>query len=184
MLVKGFAMTGWRLGYLAAPKEFAKACSDIQSHCTSAPCSISQKAGLAALQMGFKGGKVISEYIEMYKARRDFIVQRLRSFLFEFCQRFVFRDIQDVHVLQPDGAFYVFPDVSAFVSNGARVEGFGKIDTAEQLCMYLIRHAHIAMVPGDAFGAPGHVRVSYATSMELIEKGLDRFEQFIKQIKR
>ena len=85
---------------------------------------------------------------------------------------------------QPDGAFYVFPDVSALVGNGARVVGFGSIDSTEQLCTYLIQKALVTVVPGEAFGAPGHIRVSYATSMPLLEQALDRIEQALSQIQR
>ena len=85
---------------------------------------------------------------------------------------------------QPDGAFYVFPDVSSVIGNGAHVEGFGQIDSTERLCTYLVQKALVTVVPGEAFGAPGHIRVSYATSMPLLEKGLDRIEQALSQIQR
>ena len=151
---KAYAMTGWRLGYLAAPEYIAKAIDSIQSHSTSNPCSFAQKGGLAAL----KGSQQhVNDMREEFEMRRDYMFDRLSK-------------IDKVTAAKPQGAFYVLADISAF--------GLTSSNFAERL---LSKH-HVAVVPGLAFGDDRTIRFSYATSIDLIKKGLDRFEEFCRSI--
>lgn len=158
---KAYAMTGWRLGYLAAPRHFASAAAVIQSQCTSGASSISQHAAVAALEMGTHGGPLVGDMIVAFQERRDYVVQRLQ-------------EIPGVIISPPDGAFYVLPDFSNFIGEGASAEGFGPVPDVDALARYLIEKAHVALVPGDAFGAPTCIRISYAASMESLKEALDR----------
>lgn len=158
---KAFAMTGWRLGYLAAPQHFATAASAIQSQSTSGASSIAQQAALKALALGPRGGAPVAQMVKAFAERRDYVVERLR-------------DIPGVKLAEPQGAFYVLPDVSAFVGEGAEAREFGPVPDVDALCMYLIKHAHVALVPGDAFGAPNCIRISYAASLQTLQEALDR----------
>ncbi|AEN72188.1 Aspartate transaminase [Rhodothermus marinus SG0.5JP17-172] len=155
---KGFAMTGWRLGYLAAERPIVKAAAKVQSQFTSAPCSISQKAGLAALQMD-KGP--IREMVAAFRQRRDFVLERLQA-------------IDGITCPKPEGAFYLFPQVSAFY--GRRAPDGRTITDSESLCLYLLEQCHVALVPGQAFGDPNGVRISYAASMENLAEAMRRIE--------
>ncbi len=149
---KAYSMTGWRLGYLAAPEPIAKAIDAIQSHSTSNPCSFSQKGGLAAL----KGDQSpVEEMRQEFDVRRQYMVERLTA-------------INRVSVVVPKGAFYVLANISGF--------GLNSTDFAEQL---LAKH-HVAVVPGVAFGDDRTIRLSYATGLDVIKKGLDRIEEFCK----
>ena len=151
---KAYAMTGWRLGYLAAPENIAKAIDAIQSHSTSNPCSFAQKGGLAAL----KGDQqAVSDMRDEFDMRRQYMVNRLRG-------------IARVSVVEPKGAFYVLANISAL--------GLSSNNFADRL---LSKH-HVAVVPGIAFGHDGTVRFSYATSLDIIKTGLDRFEQFCQTL--
>lgn len=156
---KGFAMTGWRMGYLAASNEIVNAVSKIQSQETSAPSSISQKAAEAA----YKGplDEVISMR-EQFKKRRDFMVKSLNA-------------IEGVSCFTPGGAFYVFPDISHYL-NSEKPDG-SKIESSTELCMYLLEEFGLALVPGDAFGEPNGLRMSYAASMNDLEDAMDRFKK-------
>jgi aspartate/glutamate/aspartate-prephenate aminotransferase len=160
---KAFAMTGWRLGYLAAPRHFAAAAAVIQSQSTSGASSIAQHAGVAALEMGAAGGAQVAAMVRAFAERRDFVVRRLRL-------------IPGVALDPPAGAFYVLPDVAALVGDGAVAAGFGPVPDVDALCRYLVESANVALVPGDAFGAPTCVRISYAASMETLAAALDRIE--------
>ncbi len=155
---KGFAMTGWRLGYLVAERPIVKAAAKVQSQFTSAPCSISQKAGLAALQMD-KGP--IREMVAAFRQRRDFVLARLQA-------------IEGITCPKPEGAFYLFPQVSAFY--GRRTPDGRTITDSEALCLYLLEQCHVALVPGQAFGDPNGVRISYAASMENLVEAMRRIE--------
>ncbi|GBG00261.1 aspartate aminotransferase, partial [Raphidocelis subcapitata] len=126
---KSFAMTGWRLGYLAAPQRFADAAAAIQSQSTSGASSISQAAGVAALALGPRGGAPVAAMVEAFEARRDYIVGRLR-------------EIPGIKLAEPQGAFYVLPEMSAFFGPGAAAEGYGPVPDADALAMYLMRVAH------------------------------------------
>jgi aspartate aminotransferase/aspartate/glutamate/aspartate-prephenate aminotransferase len=155
---KGFAMTGWRLGYLAAPRPIAQEAAKVQGQFTSAPSSISQKAGVAALTMDLDP---VRDMVAAFRRRRDYVVERLRS-------------IDGVRCPKPEGAFYVYPDVSAFF--GAERPSGETIEDSEALCFYLLEEHHVALVPGTAFGAPRGLRISYASSMEDLETALGRIE--------
>lgn len=154
---KGYAMTGWRLGYMAAPLPIIKACDKIQSQFTSAPATVSQKAGVAALQMD---PSYITTMVDAFRARRDRVMELLR-------------EIPGLITPKPEGAFYLYPDVSAYFgteSNG-RV-----IDSANELAMYLLERYHVALVPGEGFGSANGLRISYAASMEELEEAMSRIQ--------
>ncbi len=152
---KSYAMTGWRIGYTAAPVELIKAMTVLQSQSTTNPTSIAQAAAAAALTGPQEG---VDAMAREFAVRLDLVVSRLRQ-------------IPGVKTTTPEGAFYVFPDVSAFF--GGRGPD-GVVDTASALSMYLLRHAGVATVPGEGFGAPSHIRLSYAASPTLLEEGLAR----------
>ncbi|MDB6148947.1 MAG: aminotransferase class [Chthoniobacter sp.] len=149
---KAYAMTGWRLGYLAAPEPIAKAIDAIQSHATSNPCSFAQKGALAAL----KGDQqAVTDMREEFDIRRQYMVQRLSS-------------MGRLTVVKPQGAFYVLVNIGQL--------GLSSTNFADRL---LSKH-HVAVVPGVAFGNDSTIRLSYATSMDVLKKGLDRLEEFCK----
>jgi len=151
---KAYAMTGWRLGYLGAPESIAKAIDAIQSHSTSNPCSFAQQGGLAAL----KGDQsAVEEMRQEFDLRRKYMVERLSAF-------------PKVSVVEPKGAFYVLANIGAF--------GLTSSEFAERL---LAKH-HVAVVPGVAFGDDRTIRLSYATGLDIIHKGLDRIEEFCKSL--
>jgi len=155
---KAYAMTGWRLGYMAAPEPIAQAAAKIQGQFTSAPCSITQKAGVAALEMD-KGP--VHEMVAAFRRRRDAVLRRLRA-------------IDGVRCPTPEGAFYLYPDVSSFF--GSTAPDGATIEDSSDLCFYLLEEHDVALVPGTAFGAPDGLRLSYASSMEDLEMALDRIE--------
>lgn len=150
---KGYAMTGWRLGYMAGTKDLIKASEKIQSQFTSGPNSIAQRAGIVALNGDMKP---TADMQIAFQSRRDFVVKALQ-------------EIPGLKVNNPPGAFYVFPDVSAYL-------GKKNIETAEQLCMYLLNEALVSCVTGDAFGNPNCIRISYATSMENLTLAMTRLK--------
>ena len=156
-LSKSHAMTGWRLGYAAGPKDVIGAMTKIQSQSTSNPCSITQKAAVEAL-MGPQG--FIPVMVAEFDKRRKYIVGRLNA-------------IPGVSCSMPVGAFYAFPKVSPLYGKGF---GGKTIKGSADLAAYLLDEAKVAVVSGDAFGADEYIRLSYATSMAVIEKGMDRIE--------
>ncbi len=156
---KGFAMTGWRLGYLAAHIDVVKAVSKIQSQETSAPSSISQAAGLAAYTNDLSE---VYAMREEFKKRRNFMVKSLN-------------EIDGVNCFTPGGAFYVFPDVSSYL--GTSTATGSKIETSTDLCLYLLDEFGLACVPGDAFGEPNGLRMSYAASISDLEEAMIRFKK-------
>ncbi|QQS28070.1 MAG: pyridoxal phosphate-dependent aminotransferase [Sphingobacteriales bacterium] len=156
-LSKGFAMTGWRLGYLAAPLAIAKACDKMQGQFTSATCSIAQRAAIAALTGD------LTPTIEMrdaFKKRRDLILSLLK-------------EIPGLITDVPDGAFYVFPDVSFYLGKS---DGEMTINNTDDLSMYLLHKAHVSTVNGQAFGNENCIRISYATSEENIIEACQRMK--------
>ena len=161
---KGFAMTGWRLGYMAAPPEIRNAASKVQSQFTSAPSSISQKAGVAALEMD---RAPIQEMVDAFQERRDFVLERLRS-------------IDGVRCPTPEGAFYLFPEVSSYLDSHAP-DG-RHIEDSEDLCFYLLEEHDVALVPGIAFGEPDGLRLSYAAAMEDLKEALNRIEKGLQAL--
>ncbi|HMB99063.1 MAG TPA: pyridoxal phosphate-dependent aminotransferase [Balneolaceae bacterium] len=163
---KGFAMTGWRLGYLAADKEITSAVAKLQSQETSAPSSISQKAGIAACNGTMKP---VLEMRNAFKNRRDFLVDALNR-------------IDGVRCFLPSGAFYVFPDVSELY--GSKTELGEKISTSTELCLYLLENFGVAAVPGDAFGEPAGIRLSYAASLSDLHEAVIRIQNGFDSLKR
>jgi aspartate aminotransferase len=155
-LSKTYAMTGWRIGFGLAPAAIIAAMNKLQSHSTSNPTSIAQKAAVEALRGPQDSVKVM---LAEYKKRRDFVVQRLRA-------------IPGVTCAEPRGAFYAYPNLSV-------VLGKNGIANTLQLAERLLSEAHVAVVPGEAFGTEQHIRISYATSMHELERGLDRIHQFV-----
>lgn len=153
---KGFAMTGWRLGYTAGPKAVIDAIAKIQSQETSAPSSISQKAGIAACKGSMKP---VHEMRADFKKRRDFMVDALRS-------------IQGMECFVPSGAFYLFPNIRAFL--GKTTPAGDTIESSTALSMYLLEEHNVATVPGDAFGEPEGLRLSYANSMDELKEAAVR----------
>jgi aspartate aminotransferase len=160
---KTYSMTGWRIGYLAGPKPVIGAINKIQSHSTSNPTSIAQKASVAAL----KGPQdFVKMMVTEFDRRRKMISERLKG-------------IPGVKVFDPKGAFYIFPDFSSYYGRKA---GERVLSNSLDLADYLLEKALIAVVPGAAFGEDGCIRFSYATSMEQIEKGLDRLEKGLREL--
>ncbi|UCD86624.1 MAG: pyridoxal phosphate-dependent aminotransferase [Desulfobacterales bacterium] len=154
---KTYAMTGWRIGYVAGPSEVMAGMNKIQSQSTSNPNSIAQKAAVAALN-GPQDS--INDMLEAFDQRRKYLLQRLNA-------------IKGVHCNVPGGAFYAFPNFSHYFN--AKTEG-GTIRGSVDLCEYLLTEARVALVPGAAFGDDSFIRFSYATGLETIEEGLDRIE--------
>jgi aspartate aminotransferase len=152
---KGYAMTGWRIGYIGAPTWIAKACDKMQGQFTSGASSISQKAAVTALR---SGGAFFQEMQNIYRRRRDLVVEALRK-------------IPGMKVNMPMGAFYVFPDVSGFFG---KTDGATVINNPNDLSMYLLKDAQVAVVTGEAFGDNHCIRISYATSDDLLQKAMDR----------
>jgi aspartate aminotransferase len=152
---KAYAMTGWRIGYAAGPRDLLTAMANIQSQSTSNPCSISQKAAVAALKLG---GPFTDKMVVEFDRRRKFMVDRLNS-------------IADVTCRMPSGAFYAFPNIGGVLG---RKGPEGPITSPQELANHLLKNAHVAVVPGEPFGSREHIRLSYATGMDTIERGLDR----------
>lgn len=155
-LSKTYAMTGWRIGFGLVPPAIVQAMTKLQSHSTSNPCSISQKAAVEALRGPQESvGVMLAEY----RRRRDFVVARLRK-------------IPGVQCSEPQGAFYVYPNVSVAI-------GKNGIANTLQFSERLLAEAHVAVVPGEAFGTGQHIRISYATSVKELDRGIERLHQFI-----
>jgi aspartate aminotransferase len=161
---KSHAMTGWRIGYAAGPRDVVTAMTNIQSQSTSNPASISQKAAVEALR---GPQNFIGTMNAEFDKRRRYMVDRLNK-------------ITGVSCLMPLGAFYAFPRVSSFY--GKSVKG-KTIKNSADLATYLLDDAQVALVSGDAFGADAYIRLSYATSMENIQKGIDRIEKALKVLR-
>ncbi|HHT34030.1 MAG: pyridoxal phosphate-dependent aminotransferase [Proteiniphilum sp.] len=160
---KGYAMTGWRIGWIAAPQWIASACSMLQGQYTSGPSSISQKASVAA----YNGDQTcVAEMRAAFERRRDLIVSLLN-------------EIPGLQVNNPMGAFYIFPECSSYLGKSYKGR---QIVTATDLAMYLLEEGHVACVGGDAFGAPGCIRLSYATSDENIEKAIARIKEALAKL--
>ena len=157
---KSFAMTGWRLGYIGAPNWIASACTKIQGQFTSGASSISQRAALAAVS---EDPKVVIPMKNAFLERRNYMIKELRS-------------IYGFKINEPEGAFYLFPDVSAFF--GKEFKG-NKITNADELCLFLLEEAKVALVTGNAFGSPNCIRISYAASMEELKEAIGRIKNAI-----
>lgn len=160
-LAKAFAMTGWRIGYIGAPEWIAKACNKMQGQITSGTNCIAQRAAITALEAPVEK---IQYMVDEFKNRRQLILSLLR-------------DIEGFTVNEPDGAFYVFPDVSAFF--GKTFQGT-TVNNATDFALYLLEKAHVATVTGDAFGDPNCIRISYAASEEQIKEALSRIAKALQ----
>jgi aspartate aminotransferase len=163
-LSKAFAMTGWRIGYAAGPKEIIKAMTNIQSQSTSNPTSVAQKAAVEALT---GPQDFISVMLAEFDKRRKFLVGELNA-------------IPGMHCITPTGAFYAFPNTSTFYGKS---DDDKKILSSSELAMHLLEKANVALVPGDAFGDDHYLRMSYATSLEEIEKGVNRIRETLSRLK-
>jgi len=159
-LSKTYAMTGWRIGFALAPTPIISAMNKLQSHSTSNPTSIAQKAAVEAMRGPQNSIPVM---LAEYRRRRDFVIERLRK-------------IPGVSIVMPKGAFYAYPNVSV-AFRGGRIKN--SLDFANEL----LAKAQVAVVPGEAFGTDDHIRISYATSMTELERGLDRLHKFIDTVR-
>ncbi|MBX3438844.1 MAG: pyridoxal phosphate-dependent aminotransferase [Planctomycetaceae bacterium] len=159
---KAYAMTGWRIGWTLAPTEVTKAMDNLQSQQTSNPCSISQYAAVAALN---GPQDCVAEMLVAFSQRREYVLQRLA-------------EIPGISLATPGGAFYAFFNVSSYF--GKPLGPAGKIvDNASDFCTALLEDAHVALVTGDAFGAPGYVRLSFATDINSLKAGFDALQGFL-----
>jgi aspartate aminotransferase len=163
-LSKGFAMTGWRLGYIAANVEVAKACEKLQGQFTSATCSITQKAAVVALTTDLKPSM---EMTEEFTRRRAKVME-------------IIKDVPGIKCSEPEGAFYIFPDVSAYYGKS---DGENVITNSADFSMYLLNTAHVSSVMGEAFGEPKCVRFSFANSMTNIERAWVRIIDALAKLK-
>lgn len=163
-LSKGFAMTGWRLGYMAAPVEVAKACDKLQGQFTSGTNAVTQRAAIAALN-----GPLEPTYkmVEQFKKRRDLVMNLMA-------------EINGIVVSAPPAAFYVFPDVRAFFNK--KTPDNSVINNADDLCMYLLNDAHVSVVTGKAFGEPNCIRISFANSIENLETGFRKIKDALLKL--
>ncbi|HZQ53903.1 MAG TPA: pyridoxal phosphate-dependent aminotransferase [Bryobacteraceae bacterium] len=159
-LSKTYAMTGWRIGFALAPAPIIGAMMKLQSHSTSNPTSIAQKAGLEAMRGSQES---VPKMLAEYRRRRDFVVERLRQ-------------IPGVSIVTPKGAFYAYPNISVAYKSG-------RVKNSLEFASELLAKEHVAVVPGEAFGTSDHVRISYATSMTELARGLDRLHRFIDSLR-
>ncbi len=160
---KGFAMTGWRLGYIGAPLHIAKACAKLQGQCTSGANSIAQWAGVEALSTSLKPSMDMKE---AFGKRREMMIAGLEA-------------IDGLRVNRPQGAFYIFPDVSAFFGKS---NGEYTINNSDDMAEYLLLDKYVATVTGAAFGAPNCIRISYAASEEQLRKAIERISSALKAL--
>jgi aspartate aminotransferase len=160
---KGFAMTGWRIGYIAAPKYIAQACEKLQGQVTSGTCSITQRAALAALQGDLSAPE---EMKKAYARRRDLVINLLK-------------DIPGIKINKPAGAFYIFPDISAYIGKSFNGQ---VINNSSELAMYILNNAYVSTVGGDAFAAPNNIRISFAASDENITEAIRRIKECLAKL--
>lgn len=163
---KGFAMTGWRLGYIGAPLFIAKACDKMQGQYTSGTCSISQRAAIVAIDTEPSEMKELKVMQQAFRERRDLLLQLLAK-------------VPGLKTNLPQGAFYVFPDASEYFGKS---DGITTINNATDLCNWLLDTVYVALVPGDAFGNPNCIRFSYATSNELLIEAVERIAKALKKL--
>ena len=165
-LSKGFAMTGWRLGYMAACKEIAKACDKLQGQITSGTCSITQRAAITAMKTDPATSADIRLMLDAFRYRRDLAISMLQQ-------------IPGIKLNVPDGAFYLFPEVTYYYGKS---NGSYNIKSGSDLCDYLLDTAHVAIVPGSAFGTPDCIRISYATSEDNLREAINRIETALSKL--
>ena len=161
---KAYAMTGWRIGYIAAPEWIVKGCNKLQGQYTSGPCSVSQMAALAAYETD---QRCVEEMRQAFERRRNLIVK-------------LAKEIDGLEVNEPHGAFYLFPKCSNFFG---KTDGNTTVNTSTDLALYLLEKAHVATVGGDAFGDPQCFRMSYATSDENIVEAMSRIKKALGELK-
>ncbi len=164
---KGMAMTGWRIGYIAGPKFIADACTKIQGQYTSGTGTISQMAALEAVKTDPKNSPDLKKMLKAFKERRDLLIKLVK-------------EIPGLKSNVPSGAFYLFPDVSYYYG---KTDGKSTIKNSTDLCMYLLNVANVALVPGEAFGSPECIRISYATSKDLIAEAVNRIKGALAKLK-
>ena len=160
---KSFAMTGWRIGYMAAPLEITDACNKLQGQITSGACSIAQKAAVAAINGDLTSVKTM---LKAFNERRDLVVKLLN-------------EIPGMKTNIPQGAFYVFPDISQYFG---KTDGKITINNAPDFCDYLLNKVYVASVPGNAFGDPNCFRISYATSNDLLIEAIQRINKAVSEL--
>lgn len=160
---KGYAMTGWRIGFIAAPLWVAKACNKLQGQYTSGAGAVSQKAAEAAFLGGLEASNAMRD---VFQKRRDLVVALVK-------------DIKGVKVNEPQGAFYLLPDISSYF--GKKSGGY-IINNASDLCLYILEKGHVATVTGEAFGAPECIRFSFATSEDLLQKAIERIKSVLSEL--
>lgn len=161
---KGFAMTGWRVGYIAAPKWIADGCNKVQGQITSANCSISQRAALAAISGDLTP---TTNMVEQYHKRRDIVYNLLK-------------EIPGIKSNYPQGAFYFFPDVSYYYGKS---DGQMTVNNGDDFCLYMLEKGHVSLVPGGAFGEENCVRLSYAASEKELKEAMRRMKEALSQLK-
>lgn len=161
---KGFAMTGWRLGYLAAPKELVQACEKLQGQFTSGANSVTQRAAITALSDDLAP---TYKMVEAFRERRDFVIGALKA-------------MPGIKINYPEGAFYAFPNISSFFGKS---DGTTTINNDEDFSMYLLHKAHVTSVWGSAFGEPNCIRLSFATSVENLKEGMQRISNALADLK-
>jgi aspartate aminotransferase len=160
---KTYAMTGWRIGWAAGPKEIIAAARKVQSHSITNPNSVAQYAAAAALT---GDQSCVERMVAEYAKRRDLVVARLRA-------------MAGIRCPEPQGAFFALPNVSALLG---KAHGGRPVRDDSAMCDLLLEEAKLAVVPGSAFGAPDHIRLSYATSLEVLEEGMNRLDRFVREL--
>ncbi|MCS7029232.1 MAG: pyridoxal phosphate-dependent aminotransferase [Bacteroidia bacterium] len=161
---KGFAMTGWRIGYMGAPTWIAQACEKYQGQFTSGACSIAQRAALAAIA----GDRTsCQEMNRIFEKRKNLIVA-------------LAKEIPNIEINEPEGAFYLFPKISYYI--GKKTPQGKIIQNSYDLCMFILEDSYVALVDGGAFGAPEYLRISFAASEESIQKGMNRIKQSLAKL--
>lgn len=163
---KGYAMTGWRLGYLAGPQAIADACNKIQGQMTSGTCSIAQRAAIDAMLRNPAETQELQEMVKAFRTRRDLLLHLMQ-------------DIPGLKCNKPEGAFYLFPNVTYFYG---KKNGDCLIQNGDDLCLYLLDRAQVALVPGSAFGDPSCIRISYATSEEQLTEAMRRIKVALSEL--
>lgn len=164
---KGFAMTGWRIGYMAAPIEIAKACTKLQGQFTSGASTISQAAAMEAINTIPSESAELKNMLQQFKKRRDLLIELLK-------------EVPGIKCNIPGAAFYLFPDVSFYYGKS---NGEIKINNSSDLALYLLEKGHVALVAGEAFGSPEYIRISYATSMDNIKEAVKRISEALGNLK-
>jgi aspartate aminotransferase len=166
-LSKGFAMTGWRLGYMASNRDIAKACDKLQGQITSATCSITQRAAITAMNTNPEESAEIKLMVDAFRYRRDLSISLLN-------------EIPGFKLNVPDGAFYLFPEVTYYYG---KTDGNKVILSGSDLCDFILDQAHVAIVPGVAFGSPDCIRISYATSEDNLREAFTRIKSLLSTLK-